>query len=265
MCTMVLPIAWKSGIARSTSLASPPIMIERRASIAPISPPETGASSVWNGGLFFAARSANSRVRFGEIVLMSIARRPSCAPDATPSGPKSTASTSGESTTTVTTTSERCATSRGVFATAMPSFARASARASVRLVTVTSKPALRRLRAIGAPMIPVPTTPTRSTSCRARLGPLRGLRLAASLRSFQDSLVGAKPLLARSFLVRLLVLVVMAVVLALHEDRARVAALRDEVGALLRLVHVHRRDEQVVGHVYEALAALQLVRDGLGE
>jgi len=58
--------------------------------------------------------------------------------------------------------SERCATSRGVRTTVMPSRASGSARAGVRFVTVTSKPALRALRAIGAPMIPVPTKPIRS-------------------------------------------------------------------------------------------------------
>src|SRR5438067_2508217 len=87
-------------------------MIESRASIAPTSPPDTGASSVWKGGWFFAARSANSLVRCGEIVLMSIASSPSWAPAATPYVPNSTASTSGESTTIVMTMSERCATSR---------------------------------------------------------------------------------------------------------------------------------------------------------
>src|SRR5438067_5871147 len=211
-------------------------MIESRASIAPTSPPDTGASSVWKGGWFFSARSANSLVRCGEIVLMSTASSPSWAPAATPSAPNSTASTSGESTTIVTTMSERCATSRGVRATAMPSLASGSARASVRFVTVTSNPALRALRAMGAPMIPVPMRPMRSGT-----------------------------LLVVALAVRRLGMPVAPGLLAIHEDRARVVLLGDEERVLVGLVHVHGRDEEVVGDVHEAVAALELVGDRLGE
>ena len=171
MCTMVFPRASKRGIARFRSDSSPPTMIARRASIAPTSPPDTGASSVRKGGRFAAARVANSRVATGLTVLMSIASRPSCAPAATPSGPKITASTSGVFVTIVTTMSLRSATSRGVRAMVAPASPSGFARSSVRFVTVTGKPARSAFRAIGAPMIPRPTKPTRSTissSCRCR-------------------------------------------------------------------------------------------------
>src|SRR2546423_4118475 len=162
MWTMVFPSASKSGIARFTSVSSPPTMIARRASIAPTSPPETGASSVRNGGRLAAARFANSREAIGLIVLMSIASRSGRAPAAMPSGPKVTDSTSGELVTMVTTRSERSATSRGVRTTVAPAAPSDFARSSVRLVTVTGKPARMAFRAIGAPMIPSPTKPTRS-------------------------------------------------------------------------------------------------------
>src|SRR6266513_3370430 len=159
---MVFPRASKSGIARFTSASAPPTMIARRAAIAPTSPPGTGASSVRNDGWFAAARFAISRDAAGLIVLMSIARRSGCAPAAMPSAPKVTASTSGELVTIVTTMSDRAATSRGVRTTVAPAFSKGFARSSVRLVTVTGNPAPRAFRAIGAPMIPSPTKPTRS-------------------------------------------------------------------------------------------------------
>ena len=43
--TIVLPMVSKSGFKASTTAASPPIMIESRASRAPTSPPDTGAST----------------------------------------------------------------------------------------------------------------------------------------------------------------------------------------------------------------------------
>src|SRR5258707_259545 len=159
MWTIVLPSASNSGRARSTSASSPPIMIERRASIAPSWPPDTGASRVVKP--FSFARSANARDATGEMLLMSMTRSPGCAPAAMPSGPNVTVSTSGAFVTIVTTMSERSATSRGVLATVAPSAFSASAFASVRFVTVTGNPALSAFRAIGSPMIPRPTKPMR--------------------------------------------------------------------------------------------------------
>jgi hypothetical protein len=92
---MFLPITWKTGSARSNASSGPPTMIDSAASIAPFSPPETGASSI--GTSFPASRSANRRVGTGAIELMSITSDPSRTPSATPPSPKSAASTSGVS------------------------------------------------------------------------------------------------------------------------------------------------------------------------
>jgi hypothetical protein len=79
----------------------------------------------------------------------------------TPSEPNNTCSTSGVSETIVTTTSACAAASAGVAARSAPSSeASASSFERVRLCTITSKPARRRLRAIGAPIVPSPTNPT---------------------------------------------------------------------------------------------------------
>src|SRR6266581_1365489 len=222
---MVFPRTLKSGIARLVSASSPPTMTARRASIAPTSPPETGASSVWNGGLFAAARFAISRDAAGLMVLMSIARRPGCAPAAMPSGPKVTASTSGELVTMVTTRSERAATSFGVRTTVAPASARGFARSSVRFVTVTGKPALMAFRAMGEPMIPSPTKPMRSI------------------------VTGS----------------VLDVVVAREEHAAVAGFLGDEERPFLGHVDVHRSHEQIVRHVDECPCPSELVRDRLGE
>src|SRR2546425_5248430 len=225
MWTIVLPRAWKSGVARFRSASSPPTMIASRASIAPTSPPDTGASSVRNGGRFVAARFARSRVAAGLMVLMSIASSPSWAPLAMPSGPNMTASTSGVLVTIVTTMSLRSATSRGVRTAVAPASASGFARSIVRFVTVTANPALSALRAIGVPMIPRPTNPTRS-------------------------IIG---------------LVALDVVIAREEHASVAALLGHQERSCLGLVHIHRRDEEIVGHVDEALCACELGRDRLGE
>src|SRR5690242_15096495 len=225
MCTIVLPSASNSGRARSTSAASPPTMIERRASIAPSSPPDTGASSVAKPFAF--ARSAKSRLAAGEMLLMSTTSNPGWAPSAMPSGPKVTASTSGAFVTIVTTMSERSATSRGVLLTVAPSASSGLARDSVRLVTVSGKPAFRAFRAIGWPMIPRPTKPTRV---------LVGPAIASRIRSIALDVHGAHALFGS-----------------------------DEVGVGVGLTDVDRREEPLVGDMDEAARALELVRDRLGE
>ena len=60
--------------------------------------------------------------------------------------------------------SDCAATSRGEAATCAPAWASGSARDAVRFQTVTGKPALRILPAIGPPMIPSPIKPTRSVT-----------------------------------------------------------------------------------------------------
>ena len=78
----------------------------------------------------------------------------------TPSGPSSTASTSGESGTIVMTTPQARPTSAGEAASVAPSAARASMAGRLRLNTVTAKPAFSRFEAMGLPISPSPITPT---------------------------------------------------------------------------------------------------------
>src|SRR6266550_3413666 len=156
---------------------------------------------------------------------MSIASRPGWAPAATPSSPKVTASTSGELVTIVTTRSDRSATSFGVRTTVAPASPRGFARSSVRFVTVTGKPALMAFRAIGAPMIPSPTKPTRSIVNRS----------------------------------------VLDVVVAREEHAAVAGLLGHEERPFLGDVDVDRSNEEVVGHVDESSGACELIRDRFGE
>ena len=71
---------------------SPPIMIDSRASLAPTSPPETGASTEWTP-LAFAA-SAISTASAGSLVVMSTRTEPDFAPARAPCSPRITSRTS---------------------------------------------------------------------------------------------------------------------------------------------------------------------------
>ncbi len=101
---IVLPIASRTGLARATSGSPPPTNIVSVPSRAPSEPPETGASTMPT--LPAASRRPKSRVEPGEIVEQSTTRLPGLAPTAIPSGPNSTASTSGVSETQMTVTSD---------------------------------------------------------------------------------------------------------------------------------------------------------------
>src|SRR5262245_2715333 len=164
-CTIVEPIASNRGSARSNASSGPPTMIESVPASAPTWPPETGASSIETP--FSPSRSANDRVAIGSIVLMSITSEPGAAPSAAPSAPSSTRSTSGVSGSIVTITSEARATSAGLEAHEAPSATSASTGGAGRECTGSGNPADSRWRAIGAPMTPRPTNPTRSVT---RLG-----------------------------------------------------------------------------------------------
>ncbi len=83
--TMVLPSASKSGSASSKSACSPPTMIDSTASIAPASPPDTGASRTRIP--FAAAAFARSMEVCGVIDDMSISSAPDLAFSRMPSGP----------------------------------------------------------------------------------------------------------------------------------------------------------------------------------
>ena len=92
---MLFPKASKTGVARAKAASSPPTMIESAASIAPRSPPLTGASSIATPLAENAA--AIVRVGSGSIELMSITREPSETPSITPPVPTRTCSTSAVS------------------------------------------------------------------------------------------------------------------------------------------------------------------------
>ncbi len=133
---MFLPSASKIGFARANASSLPPIMIESDASIAPFSPPLTGASS--DATSFFASSAAMRFVVAGAIVLMSIHSAPLRIPAAMPFSPSATDSTSGESGSIVMTTSLRDATSLGLDAGVAPSAASSSTGARERFRTVSA-------------------------------------------------------------------------------------------------------------------------------
>ena len=91
---------------------------------------------------------------------------PRAAPPLVPPGPSATASTSGEFVTQLTVTSLAAATSAGDPAPVAPISRSACIRFGFRFQTVTLKPAFKRFAAIGPPMIPSPTNPTRSIAIR---------------------------------------------------------------------------------------------------
>ena len=152
--TIVLPTASKTSDTASKSDFSPPTMIDSTPSMAPGSPPETGASSGFRP--FSLACSARSVATSGRMVEKSIQVAPAAAEARMPSSPSSTFSTSGESGTMVMMTSAPSTASAMVAAACPPASARASALAGVRLKPRTVKPALTRFLAMGRPMIPSP-------------------------------------------------------------------------------------------------------------
>ena len=157
---MVVPMAARTGRARSTSAASPPTMIVSVPFAAPSEPPETGASTMRTSR---SARCwASSLARTGLIVEQSISIDPGRRPSASPCSPKTTASTSGESRTHVTTMSLVVARSLGLAASVAPSSTSGPVRPGVRFHTVSGKPARARLAAMAAPIVPKPAKPTLS-------------------------------------------------------------------------------------------------------
>ena len=74
---MVLPMHANSGRTRSKAAASPPTMIDSRASRAPTSPPETGASRLATPRARAAA--SISRASDGSLVVMSTSTAPAAS------------------------------------------------------------------------------------------------------------------------------------------------------------------------------------------
>ena len=95
----------------------------------------------------------------GRMLEKSMISAPARAWPNTPSSPARTFCTSGESGTIVATTSASRTASAMLAAPRPPAAASCSTRAGLRLYPVTSKPALTRLAAIGAPMMPSPMNP----------------------------------------------------------------------------------------------------------
>ena len=162
--TMLLPSASNTGVARANASSVPPTMIESAASIAPFSPPLTGASSIATS--FAANASAITRVGPGSIELMSTTSDPGAAPSSTPPPPERTCSTSVVSGSIVIVMSLASATAAGPSALAAPASTSSSTGPSEREYTVSGKPAASRFRAIGLPMMPRPMNPMRSPILR---------------------------------------------------------------------------------------------------
>ena len=154
---IVLPMARKAGIARSTWLAFPPTMMLRVPLAAPSLPPLMGASSISTP--CSPSRFESCRVALGLIVLMSTTSDPGLTPELTPLSPRITSSTSGVSLTQVMTMSDFKATSARSSPATAPASTRGPIRDAVRFHTRTGSPASRRFATIPRPMIPRPMNP----------------------------------------------------------------------------------------------------------
>ena len=110
-------------------------MMDSVPSIAPTSPPLTGASSIVLRRA--ATRVASWRVATGEMLLMSTRIDPGASPARMPSGAVSTPSTSAVSGSMVNTTVEARATSAGLLAADAPAATSSATGPRLRLCTVT--------------------------------------------------------------------------------------------------------------------------------
>ena len=108
-------------------------MMDSRASRAPTSPPETGASTACAPDS--SARRAISTASEGSLVVMSTSNAPGRHAPSTPDGPSTTSRTSSGNPSMVNTTSAFAATSAGSSAQRAPASSRASALARVRVWT----------------------------------------------------------------------------------------------------------------------------------
>ena len=136
--------------------------------MAPDSPPETGASSITTPRA--CSPAAISRAAAGAMVLMSTYTSPGRAPSATACA---TSATWGASGTQEKTTSDAAATSAMLPRASAPAATTGASDAARRAHTLSAKPALRRLSAMGRPIRPRPinpmfmhASPNRSTDVR---------------------------------------------------------------------------------------------------
>jgi len=131
--------------------------MERVPAIAPLSPPETGASSISMS--FWARVVARRRVVEAAMLLMSMTKLPALAPCMRPLSPKMICSTSGVSETIVIIMSVCSATALGEVQAVAPACVNGCVISGRRACTQSAWPAWRRLRAIGRPMMPRPIKP----------------------------------------------------------------------------------------------------------
>ena len=121
----------KGGTRFNELVSQDEIMIESAASIAPFSPPLTGASTIRTP--IAESSAATFCETSGLIVLISMNSCPLFAPSFIPLGPSATNSTSGELGSMVIITSLRCATSCEFAAVCAPSLTNSSTTARLRL------------------------------------------------------------------------------------------------------------------------------------
>ena len=107
---------------------------------------------------FSVARAPKRSVHSSPTVAIWIHTDPGCSDARAPSGPVIASSTASPSASIVSIRSAPSAASAGDDACLAPSAARGAALSAVRFHTDTTKPAASRLRAIGAPILPVPRT-----------------------------------------------------------------------------------------------------------
>ena len=152
--TMLRPICASTGCRVANKSALAPTMKVSVPACAPPVPPETGASATATPCL--AAAAATSRMVCGSMVLQSTAGTPWPIPAKTPSSPSQTLRTWAAAGSMVITSSAPVAASRGEPLMLPPSSASSLSTVWFRSNRFSAWPALIRLRAMGAPMLPKP-------------------------------------------------------------------------------------------------------------
>ena len=149
--------ARRAGRAFSRAWAGPPATMVSCAFSAADLDPSSGAET--KEAPRAPTRSSTDLALRTPAVDTSTSTAPLPRPASAPSGPSRAASTAFSSETHRKTRSWPAAASRGVAALFAPFFTSGSALDAVRFQTVTVWPDLRRLLAMGAPMVPVPRKP----------------------------------------------------------------------------------------------------------
>src|SRR5471032_3303465 len=152
--TMLRPICANTGCRVANSSGVAPTIKVSVPAVAPPVPPETGASAMATPCL--AAAAATSRAVCGSMVLQSTAGTPLPIPASTPSSPSQTLRTCTAAGSMVITSSAPSAACRAEALMLPPSCASSASTVLFRSTRFSEWPALIRLRAIGAPMLPRP-------------------------------------------------------------------------------------------------------------